>query len=215
VYQSLKDVPLYYESPRNDVMPFVPEGVKSVLDIGCGSGGFGENVKLARGAEVWGIEQVAHVAEFARTRLDKVLVGDAIEMMKTIPENTFDLMTANDVLEHLAWPGLALQEAKRILKPGGRVQASLPNIRFWDAFRELAFRADFPQLDQGIYDRTHLRFFTEKSMKRFFAENGYEIERMQGVNATPSRVLRLINLFTGGKYKDCQYLQFVIVARPL
>jgi SAM-dependent methyltransferase len=111
-------------------------------------------------------------------------------------------------------PGEFLQEARRVFTPNGRLLTSLPNIRYWDALMRSARDGDFPQEDSGIFDRTHLRFFTRRSIERFLQENGYEIERIKGLHPTPSRKLRMLNMLTRNRFEDCRYLQFLVLARP-
>ncbi|MEZ0327946.1 MAG: class I SAM-dependent methyltransferase [Fimbriimonas sp.] len=210
----LTQVAPYYKNPRMEVVEAVPEGVKSVLDVGCASGAFGAAVKERLGPVVWGIEMNDAIALHAKKRLDEVFVGDALTIIPQLSRK-FDLVTFNDVLEHMPEPGFVLRNTASVLNPGGCVLMSLPNIRYWDAFLQIAFGADFPQEDSGIFDRTHLRFFTQKSIRRFLPENGYEIVWMRGINPTPSRKLRAINLLTANKFEDCKYLQFLILARPV
>ncbi len=214
-WEAIPGVKPYYQNPRLEMLDAVPASVRLALDVGCGAGAFGSVLKAARGATVWGIELSPEMAAHARTRLDEVREGDAIEQLRMLPAGHFDLVSCNDVLEHLAEPGDALREIRRVLAPGGHLLMSLPNIRYWDAFKRIAFDADFPQEDFGIFDRTHLRFFTEKSMGRFVAENGYAVVSMTGLHPTPSRVLRLVNLVTRNRYADCQFLQYRILARPV
>jgi 2-polyprenyl-3-methyl-5-hydroxy-6-metoxy-1,4-benzoquinol methylase len=210
----ISQLPEYYKNPRMEVLEAVPTEIKTQLDIGCASGAFGAAVKERSPVEVWGIEMNAEVAEHAKSRLDKVFVGDALAIFPDLPSGKFDLITCNDVLEHMPQPDQVLRNAVRLLAPGGRVLMSLPNIRYWDAFLRIARDADFPQEDSGIFDRTHLRFFTGKSIKRFLPENGYEIVSMKGINPTPSRKLRALNLLTANRFEDCKYLQYLILAKP-
>lgn len=195
------------------MLEHVPPNVKTALDVGCGAGSFGLMLRSHTGAEVWGIEMVEEPAQYAAERLDQVFTGDAMEILPTLPPGKFDLITYTDVLEHLARPDLALEYSKPLLTPDGFVLASLPNIRYWEAFKRILLEGDFPQEDNGIFDRTHLRFFTEKSMRRLFEENGFEIVKMVGLNPTLSLKLRMVNLLSGGRYWDAQFLQFLILAK--
>ncbi len=207
-------LPAYYKNPRSEIVEVVPEGVRTLLDVGCASGAFGAKVKERGGIEVWGVELNGDVAEHAKSRLDQVFVGEAIKVFPELPQGKFDLITFNDVLEHMTEPGDVLRAAKALLSPTGKVLMSLPNIRHWDAFLRIARDGDFPYEDAGIFDRTHLRFFTRKSIHRFLPENGYEIEWMRGIFPTSSRKLRALNLLTANRYEDCKYLQFLILAKP-
>ena len=67
--------------------------------------------------------------------------------------------------------------------------------------------------DEGILDRTHLRFFTRSSMVRLFEEAGYPVESTQGINPTGSLKFKVVNLLTLGRWADMRYLQFACVAR--
>lgn len=209
------DLKPYYRNPRADVQPFLPKKFERMLDVGCGAGAFGLDCKSNFGAEVWGIEVVEDVAEYARQRLEQVFTGDALEVLPTLPEAHFDLVTFMDVLEHTAWPGQLLEATKRVLRPGGSIVASLPNLRYWEEFKRLAWNGDFPSEDSGIFDRTHLRFFTRKSLPRLFEEAGYKVDGVHGIHPTLSRKLALLNLFTAGRFSDCKYLQYVVNASPL
>lgn len=195
-------------------MDFFPEeGVRTMLDVGCASGAFGLPLRNERGIEIWGIEMNAEIAELAKQRLDKVFVGDAMEILPTLPDRHFDLVVFNDILEHLPWPERALEEAKRTLAEGGGLLASLPNFRYWETFKHVMFHADFRYEASGVMDRTHLRFYTEKSIRRFFDESGFEIVKFKGIHPTLSRKLRLLNLISGGRFQDAKYLQYVIYAQ--
>lgn len=209
---SLESLKSYYRNPRAEVQPFFPEDIRTALEIGCGGGAYGEWM-TSRGVEVTGIELEAMPARFAAQRLHRVLVGDALEQIRTLPEASFDLLCANDVLEHLPRPDLVLAEGRRVLKPGGRILISLPNIRYWDEFLRLAWQGEFPQEDLGIFDRTHLRWFTEKRIRRFVAECGFEIEVLQGVNPTRAKSFRLWRRLLGARIEDCRWLQYVVRAR--
>lgn len=205
----------YYTNPRSDVLPFVPDGLGRVLDVGCASGLFGASLKPAKAKEVWGIELNEEVAQHAKPRLDRLLVGDALALLPSLPDASFDAITFTDVLEHLAWPEEALRAAAPKLAPGGVVIASLPNIRHWNALWEIVMDGEFRYREEGIFDRTHLRFFTKKSIPDLFARAGYRIERLEGINPNPGRKFALLNALFLNKFADGRFLQYVVVARPV
>ncbi|HEX9042605.1 MAG TPA: hypothetical protein VF838_16590, partial [Trebonia sp.] len=68
----------------------------------------------------------------------------------------------------------------------------------------------------GILDRTHLRFFTTRSIRRMYEGLGYEILRHEGINALPSlpRRYRLANALLRGRLDDMRFTQFATVVRP-
>jgi 2-polyprenyl-3-methyl-5-hydroxy-6-metoxy-1,4-benzoquinol methylase len=205
----------YYTNPRADLKHLIPREVKRALDVGCGAGAFGAVLKASRGAEVWGVECRADVADVASTRLSKVITGDAAVVLPTLPESHFDLIAFNDVLEHMVDPESILRSSARLLAPNGVVMVSLPNLRFWTDFGPIVMQGEFEYQDLGLLDRTHLRFFTRKSILGFFARSGFRIIRIEGLNPTPSRTLTLANLVTFGRFRDCRYSHFAVIAKPV
>jgi 2-polyprenyl-3-methyl-5-hydroxy-6-metoxy-1,4-benzoquinol methylase len=204
----------YYVNPRVDLEPFLPEKISRVLDVGCAQGLFGKVLRERWGAEVTGVEFRVEVAEIARENLNEVHVGDAAVVLPTLPKGHFDLIMFNDVLEHMVDPEKVLRSAIPLLAPDGMVLVSLPNLRFWTSFRHLAWNGVFEYEDFGVMDRTHLRFYTQKSIPGFFERSGFRIERMEGIHPTTSRTLKLANLLTFNRFKDCKYIQYAIVAKP-
>jgi 2-polyprenyl-3-methyl-5-hydroxy-6-metoxy-1,4-benzoquinol methylase len=208
------NVAIYYRAPRPEMLRFVPTGVRCVLEVGCAEGAFSATVKERTGAEIWGIEFNPQAAERARAVLDHVLVGDADERIAELPDTHFDAIICNDVLEHLVDPGATLRQLRRTLKPGGVVIASIPNIRFLPALSKVVFRKDFPQEDTGIFDRTHLRFFTRGSIVRMFKTAGFSVLRIKGINAHYGPLAVLLTVLSLGYFADGLYLQYACVASP-
>ena len=147
-----------------------------VLDVGCATGYLAEQL-AARGCTVFGMESDAANAEKARAFCAEVVVGDIerAEDRARLPA-PFDYVMYGDVLEHLRDPWTVLTATRELLAPDGRVIASIPNIAHWSARREIAL-GRFPYADHGLFDRTHLRFFTRASAHALAESAGYEIER--------------------------------------
>ena len=89
-----------------------------------------------------------------------------------------DAIVLGDVLEHLRDPWAALTALAGLLSPSGRIVLSLPNIAVWNARRELA-RGRFPYADHGVFDRTHLRFFTRTGAHALARDAGLAVRREQ------------------------------------
>lgn len=209
----------YYLQDRGEMLGFVPErNTSRVLDVGCGQGVFGKHLKDRQGAEVWGIEMMQEEATQANQRLDRVLVGTFDDAFPELPQGYYDCIVFNDVLEHMVDPYSVIVRAKALLNDGGVVVCSIPNIRYFPVMLDLIVKGDWKYEDSGVLDRTHLRFFTRKSIRRMFSENGYMEERMEGIN--PFRKKKLLGLFhfintvTLGKLSDCRYQQFACVMKP-
>ncbi len=88
----------YFTQSRAEMIPFVPECAKKIIDIGCGKGELGEQVKAARQAEVWGLEIDPASAKVAETRLDKILTGDIIALLPQLPDNSTTLKSLSAIL---------------------------------------------------------------------------------------------------------------------
>lgn len=207
-------VTMYYRQPRSEMLRFIPTAAEQVLDLGCGEGAFSAVVKERTGAEVWGIEFNAQAAERASSVIDRVLAGDADDRIAELPDSYFDVVVCNDVLEHLVDPGATLTQLRRKLKPEGVVIASIPNIRYLPALGKVVFRKDFPQEDFGIFDRTHLRFFTRRSIVRMFKTAGFNIRRIKGINGHCGPFGALVVILSLGYFTDGVFLQYACVASP-
>lgn len=210
---SAKDVE-YYGQVRSELLGFIPEDARTVLDVGCAGGNFGKNLKAKRECEVWGIEPGAPAADMARNFLDNVLTGTFLEVLPQLGEKRFDAICFNDVLEHMPNPEDALTALKPYLTEHGRVIASIPNILFFPVIKEIILEEDFRYRDYGVLDNTHLRFFTKKSMTRMFEACDYEIEQTTGINEVNSRKYRLLNFLLLNRLRDWRFTQFVVIARP-
>jgi len=149
-----------------------------VLDVGCASGYLAERY-AARGCRVFGIEPDAANAERARRFCENVVVGDieSASDRAQLPA-PFDFVVFGDVLEHLRDPWTVLAATRTLLADDARVIVSIPNIGHWSARREIAL-GRFPYAESGLFDRTHLRFFTRASALALAETAGYDVEREQ------------------------------------
>ena len=204
----------YYNHNRPELLAFVPSDIKNALDIGCGTGNFGQLLKSKFDINVWGIEPDPKSAAIAQGKLDKIInsVFDK-DSLKSIDQK-FDVIFFNDVLEHLATPEEALLLAGTLLNKGGHIVASIPNMRWYPVVLSLLRYKDFKYLNAGVMDKTHLRFFTQKSMIRLFTDSGYKISRIEGINKSENfRFFNIINTLLFNTQQDMKYPQFAIVAQ--
>lgn len=205
----------YGNLSRSEILPFVPKTAKRVLDVGCHMGAFGENLKKKLAVEVWGIEPNPETAAFAKLQLDRVIVGFFSEDLD-LPDQYFDVITFNDVLEHMPDPWSVLRLAKRKLAENGCIVASIPNFRNVENLLHLLRDSDFEYMPNGIRDKTHLRFFTKKSISRMFSDCGLTVKQIQGVNEDwwrPSLVRRIVFRLFKNYLDDTKYIQFAVVAQ--
>jgi 2-polyprenyl-3-methyl-5-hydroxy-6-metoxy-1,4-benzoquinol methylase len=132
----------------------------------------------------------------------------------------FDCIILNDVLEHLVDPFEALLYCRELLNSQGRVVASIPNVRYFDNIWNLLVHKNWEYTDWGILDKTHLRFFTKRSILSTFSDLDYDIETIDGINPLPVlhphhvKRFRLLNRILWNKLEDMNYLQFAVVVSP-
>jgi 2-polyprenyl-3-methyl-5-hydroxy-6-metoxy-1,4-benzoquinol methylase len=209
------DPKAYFRHERREVAEFLPREYRRVLEVGCGEGVFSAHLKAP--CEYWGIEPSAGAAARASRKLYRVLGGTYQEVYGQLPDHYFDLVICNDVIEHLPDHDEFLRAIQRKMDAGGRLVGSIPNVRYvWNLYG-LLVEKDWRYADEGTLDRTHLRFFTEKSWRRTLAEHGFLVEELRGINESTgaiwSKVLKLIEAGTLGHYRDIKFLQFGFRAR--
>lgn len=204
---------MYYLHTRAEILPFVPVGIKTALDIGCATGAFGTLLKEKFGCEVWGVEPDAASAKEAGKNIDHVINDLFTDNLLQLADKKFDAIFFNDVLEHLQNPEQALLSCKKLLNFNGAIIASIPNIRWYPVILSLLRYKDFKYENAGVMDRTHLRFFTKKSMIRMFEDNGYKVMMAEGINPSNFRYYKILNFLLLNTQRDMNYPQFVIVAR--
>lgn len=170
-----------YENPRPEVQALIPADARRILDLGCSSGALGAAIKQRQTAEVIGVEVDAAYAHDARQRLDAVFNSDLEGFFVDAAQDlgAFDCVVAADVLEHLRDPWTVLKSATALLRPGGALVISLPNVRYWETFWQLAVRGTWPRRDEGIFDRTHLRWFTQYDARVLVEESGVAIREVR------------------------------------
>ncbi len=194
---------------------------KRVLDVGCGNGYLGK-ILAGRGFEVTGIEQRGGTDECFPPEVRLV----EADLEKGIPalDGKFDYAICADVLEHVRDPLRVLKQVREILTPGGLLIASLPNSGNL-YFRLVVLSGRFPQYDKGLFDKTHVRFYTWDGWRELLSNAGFAIGR---VNETcipfglatkswrasfPIRVAEWISYGLAKVWKRLFAYQFVVTAR--
>lgn len=203
----------YYNQARNEMLEFVPQNAKKILECGCSKGFFGKVIKARQDCQYWAIELDEESANIAKQHLDNVLIGTIEEKLLEVQNIKFDCIIFNDVLEHLVDPYKILIECKKYLSPNGVIVSSIPNIRYYQQLYFLIFHKTWEYTEYGILDRTHLRFFTYKSLILTFKRLNYEIIKIEGINKTQNKLFHIFNFLTFRFFDDCKYLQFASVVK--
>jgi SAM-dependent methyltransferase len=197
-------------------------GGRRVLDVGC-AGGYLGAILAGRGYRVTGIDSPG---------AERAGFPDSIDLLEAdldlgLPRLTgkFDFVVCADVLEHLRRPALLLRDLHAVLADGGRLAASLPNSGH-AYFRWNVLTGRFPADERGLFDRTHLHFYTWRGWLDLFQSAGFRIEtlRCSGVpiglalpkweGSAPVRALERMSYESARWWKTMFAYQFIVTAAP-
>lgn len=178
-YRYFRDDPLEVSGVLKALLP----AGRRVLDVGCGTGDLAKSANAGKNNTLVAIEPDPARAEAAR-ELGLTVHAGVLDDRFLAEHAPFDVVTFCDVLEHLVDPAAALEDAKRALRPGGVIIASVPNVAHWSVrLRLLAGRWEYAKY--GIMDATHIRWFTRKTLTAMFEQAGLrviEVRRTAGLS---------------------------------
>ena len=143
-----------------------------ILELGSATGFMSQYFRKRLGCKVVGVD--------INPEAKPDIVGDlnsTATWTKINKHQPFDLVFASSVLEHLPRPEATLQLIKLVLKPKGELVVTLPNAAHWQARLKL-LRGRFEYEDYGLFDRTHLRFFTYFSGQKLIKDAGFKIKKV-------------------------------------
>lgn len=195
-----------------------------VLELGTATGYFSRFLKEQLNCTIDGAELDADMAKTAREYCQTLFVGNLEQerLSDHFPPAAYDFVICADVLEHLYNPETLLKQLKALLKPAGRVVISIPNVGYAGLILDL-IEGGFQYRDEGILDRTHIRFFTRGSFTGLLSTLGYEVDSVEPVRRALNETEffgRLDQLPVPLKNylfarPDADAYQFVFVARPM
>ncbi|MFD6415410.1 class I SAM-dependent methyltransferase [Streptomyces sp. NPDC060194] len=161
----------------------------TVLDIGCGDGSAAATAaRTLAPHRVVGVDWSQDALRRAHRHLD-VVRGELTDGGLPFADGAADAVLFSEVIEHLVDPDSALDELRRVLRPGGHLMLSTPNLAAWynrglllagvqPVFSEVSLR--------GIHGRPgsevvgHLRLYTARALRSLLAASGYEVVRVAG-----------------------------------
>ena len=196
---------------------------KTVLDVGCATGYLARHL-ASRDCTVSGLEVEPDRAARAREHVEQVVVADlnVTSIADHFPAGSFEAIVFADVLEHILEPARVLREAVALLSPGGRIVISIPNVSH-GALRLALLQGRWEYTDTGLLDRTHLWFYTRKSLLALVAEAGLGVEHLRATVVDP--LVAPVKIDLGGlprtviewvrRQPDALHYQFILSARVL
>lgn len=172
------------QTPAHDLyndtlLAMLPPNLHRVIEVGCMRGTLARVYQEKNPACEWiGIDIDQDNVDIARTVCHQATCLD----IEAIPESDFsqwrdvDAWVFGDILEHLRDPWRLLSLIRSTLSKNGIVVASIPNAQNWNVQARLnagLFRYE----DEGLLDRTHIRFFTRTTILEMFQGSGYRVEQ--------------------------------------
>lgn len=160
------------DTTANKVLRFVASNAR-VLELGTAAGVMSRELHR-RGCRVTGVEYVPEMASQAEQWCERMIVADldTLDFGAELAGERFDVVVAADVLEHLRAPQRVLAALLPLMSEAGRLVISVPNVAYAGLVAGL-LSGNFRYREKGLLDRTHLRFFTRRSLEWMLLENGW------------------------------------------
>lgn len=194
-----------------------------VLELGSATGYFTEYMTKMLKCHVDCVELCQEMADRAKPFCQKMLVADLdkVALEDHFDIETYDYIVIADVLEHLVSPQKILKACRKLLKPQGELLLSVPNIAHAAVIGGL-LRGEFNYTDEGLLDRTHVHFFTQKSLKDMLTAANFIVDQLDAVVRLPEQTeigddyLALPDVLQKALYDQSDSLayQFIVTASP-
>lgn len=207
--------PEYHAHVRTEILPLIPRLGGTLLDVGGGIGATARRAKDVGLVDRAGVIDLVSVdpAEFGIDFHYTLNLEDPGTVERVLAEQgAMSVILCLDVLEHVADPWGLLGQLTKMLAPGGVIAASIPNVRYYRASLPLVFLGRWDLTDRGILDRTHLRWFTDKTAAELMTCTGLNLETLL-YKPGGGRKIRLIETLTLGLFRGFTTVQFLILVR--
>ncbi|NUK58155.1 class I SAM-dependent methyltransferase [Streptomyces lunaelactis] len=162
----------------------------TVLDVGCGDGSAAATAaRVLKGHRIVGVDWSQDALRRAAPRLSQVVRGELTGGGLPFASGSADAVLFSEVVEHLVDPDSALDELHRVLRPGGHLMLSTPNLAAWynrglllagvqPVFSEVSLRRIHGRPGSQVVG--HLRLYTARALREFVAASGFEVVTVAG-----------------------------------
>lgn len=177
-----------YQSINYAVLSKVPQNSQSILDVGCGTGSLGQEIKKNINCQITGLTHSTEEASLATKKLDRVVICD-LNCFNAETISLYDCIICSHVLEHLYQPEEFLLRIRSNLSSEGKLIVALPNILHWKQRLEF-LKGNFKYTDGGLMDSTHYRFFDWDTALNLVQSSGLKVVSYQADAYFPLPVVR-------------------------
>lgn len=205
----------YYHFVRREIQPLLPTRPSHILDVGAGAGTTLKWLKsLFPDAETTGIEINTSLRDELQRNADIGIIGDIANCSNRL--TSYDLILLLDVLEHVTDPADTLQRLVGLLRPGGHVIVSLPNVSHLSVSVPLLFQRRFTYQDAGILDRTHRTFYVEELAIKLLNDANLVVIKglIAGLTGPKSKLIDLLSFGVLRHYLAKQYIMLGRLTEP-
>jgi 2-polyprenyl-3-methyl-5-hydroxy-6-metoxy-1,4-benzoquinol methylase len=183
---------IYVNAGNQAILNIVPKSALTILDIGFGNGSNARILK-ERGAKLDGITLSELELSYSKDVFREAII---FNVEKGLPEkfkqNKYDAILMSHVLEHIAYPENLLSDLRNVLAQNGELIIAVPNLLHYKTRFQL-LRGNFYWHESGIWDYTHLRWYTKKLIYEMASRSGFQVSNFYATGFLPAHsVLRRI-----------------------
>lgn len=203
---------MYYSGSRAHFLEWLGGRHERVLEVGCGGGANAAWLREHGARRIVGVEPDQPSALQAGSVFDRVY-DRPIEVALDDVDEQFDLILCLDVLEHLVDPWTVAARLRSVCSSRGLLAVSIPNIRHFLSLCRIAFGAGFRYEDSGVFDSTHLRFFTRSTIRSLLIDAGWRPQRWGSApSARLTKPARVLAALSGGTSDEWLVEQWYVMA---
>jgi SAM-dependent methyltransferase len=159
----------------------VSANIKTVLEIGCLAGATGLEIKNLYKCELYGTESDSDLSSIASQFYKRVNTISIDEVPHSYPEEFFDLIIIDNIVNHLVDPWNYVKKISKLLKPSGSIICRVPNVSHGEVLFQL-LQGQWNYIHAGILKKENIRFFTPQTINTLFPTEQFEVTTKKNEN---------------------------------
>ncbi|MEH7348927.1 glycosyltransferase [Gottfriedia acidiceleris] len=176
--------------PKIEIIKMVPTDVKNILEIGCLVGATGLEIKNLYNCNLYGTEINSELASISSQFYNKVDNLSFYEVPNSYPNEFFDLIIIDNIINYLDNPMHYLNEVTKLLKPSGTIICRVPIVSYTEVLYEL-LQGYWNYIHAGIVNKERIRFLTSQAIHTLFPQSHFEIITRKNENIILNPFIKL------------------------